>query len=161
MSRIRPLLAFELAVTHFLLSHGQDRERLGPAIDAFKAAPEWKAAGIYTKQLVTACERALACAQSGLAKGGDLAKAVEGVQEIADLARRERNAQASNAGAAWQEELRDALPAAEPEILERVLDAPKPQASLPLDAPAAPVDDAAAAPPTPRRPRWDERADLQ
>lgn len=105
MSRVRPALAFELAVTHFLLSAGKDRDRLTPAIDAYRASTEWKAAGTYTKQLVTACERAVACAPI------DLAKAVEGVQEIADLARRERNA-----APAWEDELKHALPRKEPEL---------------------------------------------
>lgn len=86
MNKISPATEFTLSLFYFTVDpkDAKARERLGVAIDAWRAA-RWLGAGIYTKQLVTAADRALSAAPV------DLEKALAGIAEIQKLAGEERS----------------------------------------------------------------------
>ena len=141
MTRIRPPLAFKLALFHFTVEAQKPagapaaRARLGAAIDEYRRAPEWRDASGLDKQLVTAADRALGC------KAEDLDKALAGIDEVWRLVK----AQASMAD---QVEL------------ERAKANPRPgdDPAAALGAAPAPLPLSEDGPPATR---WDERADLQ
>jgi hypothetical protein len=146
MSKLSPATEFDLALFHFRADPANGKARLERAIDAWRAAG-WKGREILDKQLVTACERAMA------APRGEWPAALAGIAELVAARSTERSfARMQQELAALEREKRDksegeAAPA-------RPAD---PQAADPEPSPALPLFDAAEPPHT----RWDERADLQ
>ena len=134
---------FDLALFHFRARPLDERGRLMRAIDDWRAA-EWKGRTALDKQIVTACERALACAPI------DLPKAMAGIQELVEARSSERSF----------ERMAEEAAALERERTEKSHEgeaAPAPpaatQAADPDAPPALPLD--------PRQTRWDDRRDLQ
>lgn len=84
MNQLSPYAAFQLAVFRFRMEPKDERARaeLGQAIEAWRQAG-WAEARPYSRQLVTACERALSC------RPDELHLALKGITEIFELAKTE------------------------------------------------------------------------
>lgn len=111
MSKLSPLSEFMLSLFYFTHTpqDKERRERLGASIDAWRRH-SGRDAGTYTRQLVTAADRALSAppqdldkALAGIAEVRALAVQEHSMQDQADVARAKQGAEYAPPHTRWDE----------------------------------------------------------
>ena len=152
MGKISPATEFDLSLFYFQVKPDENSGRLKRAIDAWQAAG-WKDRTPIDRQIVTACERAFACAPI------DLPKAIAGIKELVDVRTQERDFERMAAEAEALQRERSPAPTEGHQVGTVGSPAADAEGGEQLPPPTAPSPGELAL--EPPHTRWDERRDLQ